>query len=429
MTKNRMTVPVAFAEVAPASTAIPVAESQNNTVIIPKALSSTSQPCSSENWTETQKLLASNGAAYDWFGCSVSIDGIYALIGADGGDNNQYFTGAAYVYKRDGTNWTQNVKLLALDGTVDDNFGCSVSLDGDYALIGTVADDDQGSDSGSAYVFKRDGTNWTQEAKLLASDGEGDDNFGRCVSLDGKYAIISSPMDDDNGADAGAVYVFKRDGINCGPKKQSFSPQTAKEEAFLAFLFLSLLTPPSSVQLGMITTEPWILVVRTCSPAAAPPGHNSKNSLPQTEQQRMFLAFLFLLLVTLLSLEHLVMTTESILVLCTCSAASAQQSYTITPRVGFGYGIEADVTCNIAPPANGANWVITMTGGWIFSGNPFSGTLAFQNTGETLSIKGRIWGFANPFGLGFIPSATFTVKVESDSVIAPQTHLFMVFTW
>jgi len=163
-------------------------------------------------WTQQQKLLALDGAAGDRFGISVSLDGVYALIGADGGDNNQYFTGAAYVYKRDSTHWTQEAKLLASDGTVDDNFGTSVSLDGDYALIGTVADDDQGSDSGSAYVFKRDGTNWVQEAKLLASDGAGDDNFGRCVSLDGEYAIISAPTDSDNGAWSGSVYVFTRTG-------------------------------------------------------------------------------------------------------------------------------------------------------------------------------------------------------------------------
>ena len=80
-------------------------------------------------------------------------------------------SGSAYVFTRTGTTWTQQAKLLASDGEAGEQFGYYVSLDGDTALIGADMDDDNGVDSGSAYIFTRTGTTWTQQAKLLASDG------------------------------------------------------------------------------------------------------------------------------------------------------------------------------------------------------------------------------------------------------------------
>ena len=90
--------------------------------------------------------------------------------------------------------WIEQDKLLASDGAGGDNFGdrSGISIDGDYALIGAYSDDDQ---RGSAYVFKRDGTTWTEEQKLLASDGESGDQFGFSVSIEGDHAIIGAPED------------------------------------------------------------------------------------------------------------------------------------------------------------------------------------------------------------------------------------------
>ena len=107
----------------------------------------------------------------DNFGCYVSLSGDTALVGAWLDGDNGYHSGSAYVFTRTGTTWTQQAKLLASDGEEDDLFGWSVSLDNDTALIGAYWDDDNGDDSGSAYVFTRKGTTWTQQAKLLASDG------------------------------------------------------------------------------------------------------------------------------------------------------------------------------------------------------------------------------------------------------------------
>jgi len=158
-------------------------------------------------WIENDKLTASDGASFDFFGECVSIDGDYAIIGAWLDDDNGEDCGSAYIFKRTGINWTQQAKLIASDGEPGDHFGCSVSIDGDYAIVGAWLDDDNGGDCGSAYIFKRNGINWTQQAKLTASDGSV--NFGRSVSIDGDYAIIGAHG--DNGF-TGAAYIFKRIG-------------------------------------------------------------------------------------------------------------------------------------------------------------------------------------------------------------------------
>jgi hypothetical protein len=157
--------------------------------------------CVQSDWSE-DKLTASDAASDDYFGCSVSIDGEYAIVGARGDES---YRGAAYIFKRSGTTWTQEQKLTASDGATGDNFGCSVSIDGEYGIIGSRYSD---SYKGSAYIFKRSGTTWTQEQKLTASDGAAWDYFGDSVSIDGDYVIIGAYQDDGTGS----AYVFKRSG-------------------------------------------------------------------------------------------------------------------------------------------------------------------------------------------------------------------------
>ncbi len=172
----------------------------------------TPQKCTHFGWNEVQKLIASDGATEDVFGCSASFDSDTALIGALFDDDNGADSGSAYVFRRTGTNWTQEAKLLASDGTYDDAFGVSVSLDDDTALVGAHWNDDKGENSGSAYIFTRIGTTWIQEAKLLASDGAPNDYFGASISLDGDTALIGVYFDDDKGLNSGSVYVFTRSG-------------------------------------------------------------------------------------------------------------------------------------------------------------------------------------------------------------------------
>jgi hypothetical protein len=160
-------------------------------------------------WQEEAKLSASDNEFLDSFGHSVSIDGDYALIGAPN-DNN--FQGSAYVFKHNGTTWTEDTKLTASDGIPSDIFGISVAINGNYTLIGASTCDEYRKSNaglGSAYIFSHDGTTWTEKIKLIASDGEIDNFFGFSVAFDGNYALIGAPGDDNF---QGAVYVFSYDG-------------------------------------------------------------------------------------------------------------------------------------------------------------------------------------------------------------------------
>ncbi|MCH8305825.1 MAG: choice-of-anchor D domain-containing protein, partial [Candidatus Marinimicrobia bacterium] len=163
-----------------------------------------------ESWTQETKLLASDGAAFDNFGWSVSISGDYAVVGAYLDDDSGSSSGSAYIFKRTGTTWVQEAKLLPSDGAVGALFGWSVSISGDYAVVGANANDDNGSNAGSAYLFKRTGTSWAQEAKLLASDGAAFDEFGKSVAISGDYAVVGAPFDSDNGTNSGSAYLFNR---------------------------------------------------------------------------------------------------------------------------------------------------------------------------------------------------------------------------
>jgi hypothetical protein len=165
-------------------------------------------------WKQKQKLLASDGAAWDWFGCSVSISGDYAIVGASGNDDRGTDSGSAYIFKWDGTGWVQQQKLTASDGAAYDDFGVSVSISGDYAIIGADGDDDWGNKSGSAYIFKWDGTNWSQQQKLIASDGAAYNYFGCSVSISGDYAVVGAIGDDYRGDWSGSAYIFKRNEIS-----------------------------------------------------------------------------------------------------------------------------------------------------------------------------------------------------------------------
>jgi predicted amidohydrolase len=167
-----------------------------------------------DDWDQLAKLTAADAANYDNFGYSVSISGDYAIVGAHLDDDNGSSSGSAYIFKRDGASWGEQAKLLAADGAAGDQFGGSVSISGDYAIVGARSDDDNGTSSGSAYIFKRNGTSWSQQAKLLSSDGADEDFFGWSVSISGDYAIVGAYLDDDNGNGSGSAYIFKRDGVS-----------------------------------------------------------------------------------------------------------------------------------------------------------------------------------------------------------------------
>ena len=153
------------------------------------------------NWSLTG-LVASDGMVFDNFGAAVAISGDVGVVGAWGVDDNGSAAGAAYVFRFNGKNWEEEAKLLASDGAPDDNFGFSVSISGDLVLVGS---DD------AAYLFRFDGSSWVEEAKLEASDGVEGDGFGTAVAIDGDLAVSGARFDNDNGEWSGSAYVFSVD--------------------------------------------------------------------------------------------------------------------------------------------------------------------------------------------------------------------------
>ena len=169
---------------------------------------------SGSTWTQQWRLYATDRQQDDEFGCSVSIssDGNYALIGARYEDTVQTGAGAAYFWTRSGTSWSPGEKIQASDPGLNDWFGESVSINSDatYAVVGAY----NKSGGGAAYVFTRSGSTWTQQQKLTASDAQSGDRFGYSVAIsgDGQYIGIGAYDEDTAGSVAGAVYVFERSG-------------------------------------------------------------------------------------------------------------------------------------------------------------------------------------------------------------------------
>jgi hypothetical protein len=157
---------------------------------------------SGSSWTQQQELTASDTAVGDFYGVSVALSGDTAIVGALG---KVAYTGAAYVFLRSGSSWIQQQKLTASDGAPDDSFGGSVALSGDTAIVGARG---KASNTGAAYVFTRSGSSWTQQQTLTAT-GVSEDYFGTSVALSGDTAIVGAP---DKASDTGAAYVFTRSG-------------------------------------------------------------------------------------------------------------------------------------------------------------------------------------------------------------------------
>ncbi len=184
-------------------------------------------------WAQQTKLLPLDGAAGDNFGAGVSIDGDTVVIGADLDDDGGDASGSAYVFVRSGTVWTQQQKLTALDASPADQFAFSVSISGDTIVVGASADDAPAVNSGSAYVFVRSGTAWSQQARLTASDGAADDLFGTAVAVSAETALVGARLADAPGAvDAGATYAFVRSGTSWTQQARLVATDATSRAAF-----------------------------------------------------------------------------------------------------------------------------------------------------------------------------------------------------
>ncbi len=150
------------------------------------------------------KLLPGDGEAGDNFGAGVAIDGTIGIIGASWDSDNGTSSGSAYLF--DLSTGTQLAKLLPDDGEAGDHFGCGVALDGPIAIVGALFDEDNGENAGAAYLF--DTAMGAQLRKLLPDDGITEALFGSAVAIDGPIAIIGAPGDVGHGWNTGAAYLF-----------------------------------------------------------------------------------------------------------------------------------------------------------------------------------------------------------------------------
>ena len=176
---------------------------------------------SGTTWTEQQKLVASDGTAGDRFGVSVSLSGETGVVGAPFANGVGASGGSAYVFVRSGTTWAQQQELVGADTAQADDFGTAVFVSGERVLVGASGDDDGGDHSGSAYVFVRSGTTWTQEQKLVAPDGTTLDRFGGSVSLSADTAVVGAGTDGP-----GSAYVFVRTSLGWSEQQKLVAAAT-----------------------------------------------------------------------------------------------------------------------------------------------------------------------------------------------------------
>ena len=162
---------------------------------------------SGSTWTQQQKIVGTDTAASDYFGASVAIndDATYIAVAAT-------FEMAVYIFTRSGSTWTQQAKCQPLDGPFNTQFGISLEINNDGTYF--IAGDSYKSGGGSAYVFTRSGSTWTQQQKIVSSDLQASDYFGQDVALNSNatYAIVGAPFEDTGQSNGGAAYVFTRSG-------------------------------------------------------------------------------------------------------------------------------------------------------------------------------------------------------------------------
>jgi hypothetical protein len=186
-------------------------------------------------------LKASNTDAGDWFGLPVAVSGNTVVVGApveasgatgvngNQSDNSASAAGAAYVFVRNGSSWTQQAYLKASNTNAHDVFGWSVAISGDTIVVGAQGEasnatgvngnqaNNSASNAGAAYVFVRNGTTWTQQAYLKASDTGSGASFGESVAVSGDTIVVGAPFEVGQNIISGAAYVFERVGTNWFP--------------------------------------------------------------------------------------------------------------------------------------------------------------------------------------------------------------------
>jgi hypothetical protein len=167
-----------------------------------------------DNWGQVAKLSPSNGGQNDNFGASVGISGQWAIVGADRNDKKGNDAGAAYIFYQNQlgiqNSWGQNNLLLDFNGAAGKRFGSAVDIEGDYAVVSAKGDSPFGPGSGRGFVYIRFGNSWVPAGQITDGAGQANDNLGTSAAISGGAIILGAPLD-DNGtkADQGSVVIFE----------------------------------------------------------------------------------------------------------------------------------------------------------------------------------------------------------------------------
>ena len=162
----------------------------------------------SGSWRQEAKLLAEDASALAELGKAIAIDGDTVVAGADGGGDTGKFSGAAYVFRRQGNGWHQEARLLASDRKAADRFGNAVAIHLDRVAVGAHFADPMGLGSGAAYVFRRSQGRWNQEASLVPQGGAAGEEFGNAVAVHGGTLAIGALRGGAQGTGTGSVSIF-----------------------------------------------------------------------------------------------------------------------------------------------------------------------------------------------------------------------------
>lgn len=184
-------------------------------------------------WTEVKKLVDPVAAISDSFGRSVAIDGGYIVVGAQNDEYDSVKSGSAFVFtKQDVGGWSLYGKLGPTDPVADDVFGEDVDIDGEYLIVGNYGGNTNGDEAGQATIFRLEASVWAEDDELDPVELEAGDQFGTTVAISGQYALVGAGNDDEAGNDAGAAYVFHRAAGGWSQVDKLLPPNPAPFESF-----------------------------------------------------------------------------------------------------------------------------------------------------------------------------------------------------
>ena len=188
------------------------------------------------NWNFASKYFPNDPKEDQKFGKAVSVHFSKAVITAPDDNENGEFSGAAYVFENIPTiGWTQTKKLIASDGAPDDQFGESASIHSNLITIGAHLTSDKGSNSGAAYIFEYENNDWVETKKILASDGESGNEFGKSVAVANGKVVVGSILDSDNGSASGSAYLFEKNDSGEWQEVEKLLPNDGSSASLFGF--------------------------------------------------------------------------------------------------------------------------------------------------------------------------------------------------